>query len=104
MVAEDHRRQELHRLVAFANARFADLFGRAGSGTQILPLIIGDAGCALRIARRLQAEGFDIRAIRPPTVPSGTARLRITITLNVDEPTIARMFERLAAIMGEETI
>lgn len=104
MVAEDHRRQELHQLVAFANARFADLFGRPGSGTQILPLIIGDAGRTLRIARRLQAEGFDIRAIRPPTVPSGTARLRITITLNVDEPTIARMFERLAAVMGEERI
>ncbi len=104
MAAEDHRRHELHRLVAFANARFAEHFGRPGSGTQILPLIIGDAWRTLRIARRLQDEGFDIRAIRPPTVPSGTARLRITITLNVDESTIARMFERLAAIMAEETI
>jgi 8-amino-7-oxononanoate synthase len=37
-------------------------------------------------------------------VPVGTARLRITITLNVDEPTITRMFERLAAIMAKEMI
>ncbi|MCH4543374.1 8-amino-7-oxononanoate synthase [Ochrobactrum sp. POC9] len=103
-IAEQHRRHELHRLIAFANARFADLFGSPGSGTQILPLIVGDADRTLRIAHRLQAEGFDIRAIRQPTVPSGTARLRITITLNVDESTITRMFERLAAIMAEKMI
>ena len=104
MVTEEHRRQELHRLIARANARFAHLFGKPGSGTQILPLIIGNADRTLRIAHRMQAEGLDIRAIRPPTVPAGTARLRITITLNVDEPTITRMFERLAEIMAEEML
>lgn len=104
MATEDHRRHELHRLIAFANACFAERFGRPGSGTQILPLIIGDADRTLRNARRMQADGFDIRAIRPPTVPAGTARLRITITLNVDEPTIARMFEHLALVMAEEMI
>ncbi len=104
MAAEEHRRQELHRLIARANARFAHLFGKPGSGTQILPLIIGNADRTLRIAHRMQAEGLDIRAIRPPTVPAGTARLRITITLNVDEPTITRMFERLAEIMAEEML
>jgi 8-amino-7-oxononanoate synthase len=74
-----------------------------GSGSQILPVIIGDNGRAVRIAARMRAEGFDIRAIRPPTVPEGTARLRIAITLNVDESVISRMFVRLAAIMAEET-
>jgi len=104
MVADEQRRQELHRLIAFANVRFADLFGSPGSGTQILPLIFGDADRTLRIAYRMQAKGFDIRAIRPPTVPVGTARLRIAITLNVDEPTITRMFERLAEIIAEEML
>ncbi|WP_273786035.1 8-amino-7-oxononanoate synthase [Brucella intermedia] len=104
MVADEQRRQELHRLIAFANVRFADLFGSPGSGTQILPLIIGYADRTLRIAYRMQAKGFDIRAIRPPTVPVGTARLRIAITLNVDEPTITRMFERLAEIIAEEML
>ncbi|MGX5708798.1 8-amino-7-oxononanoate synthase [Brucella lupini] len=104
MIAEQHRRPELHRLIAFANAQFADRLGKAGSGTQILPLVIGDADRTLRIAHRMQTDGFDIRAIRPPTVPAGTARLRITITLNVDEPTITGMFEHLATIMAEEMI
>lgn len=104
MIAEQHRRPELHRLIAFANAQFADRLGKTGSGTQILPLVIGDADRTLRIAHRMQTDGFDIRAIRPPTVPAGTARLRITITLNVDEPTITRMFEHLATIMAEEMI
>jgi 8-amino-7-oxononanoate synthase len=45
----------------------------------------------------MQEEGFDIRAIRPPTVAIGTARLRISITLNVDEAQIAAMTERLAS-------
>lgn len=101
---EGHRRHELHRLIKFANEQFTNRLGRRGSGTQILPLIVGNADRALRIAHRMQAEGFDIRAIRPPTVPAGTARLRITITLNVDEPTIARMFEHLAAVTAEEMI
>ncbi len=104
MIAEQYRRRELHRLIAFANAQFADHFGKAGSGTQILPLVISDADRTLRIAHRMQAKGFDIRAIRPPTVAVGTARLRITITLNVDEPTITRMFEYLATIMAEKLI
>jgi 8-amino-7-oxononanoate synthase len=50
----------------------------------------------------MRKEGFDIRAIRPPTVPEGTARHRIAITLNVDRPTIANMLERLALAMAEE--
>ena len=74
----------------------------AGSGSQILPVLIGNNGRAVRIAVRMRAEGFDIRAIRPPTVPVGTARLRIAITLNVDRSTISRMFTRLATILTEE--
>ncbi|MDA4630857.1 hypothetical protein NZA98_06975, partial [Escherichia coli] len=57
---------------------------------------------ALRIAERMRAEGFDIRAIRPPTVPEGTARLRIAITLNVDETAISRMLDCLKITLAEE--
>jgi len=64
--------------------------------------MIGDNGRAMRIAARMRAAGFDIRAIRPPTVPEGTARLRIAITLNVDRTAIVRMFDALATVLCEE--
>ena len=54
----------------------------------------------MRIAGALQEAGFDIRGIRPPTVPHGTARLRIAITLNVTEADIDRMADTLAASMA----
>jgi len=76
---EPERRARLQTLAAHAHQAF-------GVGeTQILPLMVGDDGAALALAQRLQAQGFDIRAIRTPTVPDGTARLRLSVTLNVDE-------------------
>lgn len=102
IVDEPERRARFGRLVAFANAQMAARVGVSGSGSQILPVIVGDNGRAARIAGRMQAAGFDLRAIRPPTVPEGTARLRIAITLNVDEPTIRAMFDRLADTLAED--
>jgi 8-amino-7-oxononanoate synthase len=99
---EPQRRKKLLQLIAFANAQFTCRLGIEGSGSQILPVIIGDNGRTVRTAERMQTKGFDIRAIRPPTVPEGTARLRIAITLNVDPPTITRMFDRLAHVMAAE--
>jgi 8-amino-7-oxononanoate synthase len=96
------RRSRLYELIDYANVEFSSRFGTPGSGTQILPVIIGDNGRAVRIADRMQTKGFDIRAIRAPTVPAGTARLRITITLNVDRPAVARMMDALAEAMEEE--
>ncbi|WFU05458.1 8-amino-7-oxononanoate synthase (plasmid) [Rhizobium sp. CB3171] len=99
---EPERRASLEALQTFANAELAAALGADGSGSQILPVPIGDNALSMRIAARMRDEGFDIRAIRPPTVPEGTARLRIAITLNVDRATISHMFARLAAVIGEE--
>ena len=99
---EPERRAELEKLRAFANAQLKSTLGMDGSDSQILPVMIGDNGRALRIGERMRADGFDIRAIRPPTVPEGTARLRIAITLNVDEGQISAMFEQLATVISEE--
>ncbi len=99
---EPQRRAAFDDLRTFANRALAETLGIQSSGSQILPVPVGDNGRAVRIAARMRAEGFDIRAIRPPTVPEGTARLRIAITLNVDRPVIARMLERLKVAMAEE--
>jgi len=102
LAAEPARQTRLGDLISFANAALHDQLGITGSGSQILPIMTGDIDRTSRIAAGLQQHGFDIRAIRPPTVPAGTARLRISITLNVDAGEIARMFDCLARIMQED--
>ncbi|MEK1852019.1 MAG: 8-amino-7-oxononanoate synthase [Phyllobacterium sp.] len=102
LVDEPERRTEFEYLRTFANAQLTAVLGLEGSGSQILPVMIGDNSRAMRIAARMRAEGFDIRAIRPPTVPEGTARLRIAVTLNVDRAAIGGMFDALATVFIEE--
>jgi 8-amino-7-oxononanoate synthase len=60
------------------------------SNSQIIPVILGDNQRAILAAEELQREGFDVRALRPPTVPPGTARLRITVNAGLDESTLIR--------------
>ncbi|ATU95293.1 8-amino-7-oxononanoate synthase [Phyllobacterium zundukense] len=103
MIADEpERRTRLERLKDFAGEQLHSRLGVSPSGSQILPVMIGHNGRSLRIAGRMQAEGYDIRAIRPPTVPEGTARLRISITLNVNEEQIAGMVGQLAAVIEED--
>ncbi|MGJ4855879.1 8-amino-7-oxononanoate synthase [Labrys sp. La1] len=99
---EPERRSRELSLIDFANRLVAGRLGIETSGSQILPVVIGDNERCLAIAERMQAAGFDVRAIRPPTVPAGTARLRISITPNVDEEAIMQMSERLAVVMAED--
>lgn len=77
------------RIALFARA-IAPL-GLPASGSQIVPLIVGDDARTMRLAAALQAEGFDIRGIRPPTVPEGTARLRVSLTLNATEADVVAL-------------
>jgi 8-amino-7-oxononanoate synthase len=90
------RRERLARLVQFSGNELRRQCGIEPSGSQIVPVIIGSDRAAVTLAASLQRKGYDIRAIRPPTVPEGTARLRIALTLNVDEPTVAGLFEALS--------
>ncbi|QTN99611.1 8-amino-7-oxononanoate synthase [Brucella sp. 458] len=93
---QPERRARLFSRISHANERIATALGQPVSGTQIIPIIVGDNERAVRLAAQMQAQGFDIRAIRPPTVPHGTARLRISITLNVGLADIDRMVETLS--------
>jgi 8-amino-7-oxononanoate synthase len=96
---EPHRREALSKLVAFAGHQ-AQGRGLPASGSQIQPVIIGDDEGVMQIASSLQQRGFDVRGVRPPTVPKGTARLRISITLNATAADIAGLFDALANVMS----
>ena len=98
---EPQRRLDLHQLIQCANRQMVETLNLSGSGSQIIPIIIGDEEKTLRVAARLQRQGFDIRAIRPPTVPKGTSRLRVSITLNVTETQITSMFGELQNMKAE---
>lgn len=92
---EPMRRVQLHGRVAFAGRQLSERCGVTPSGSQIQPFVIGDVRRTMAIAAALQARGFDMRGIRPPTVPEGTSRLRISLTLNVDEADISAMVDAL---------
>ena len=89
-------RQRLARLTEHAGHELEQRCGMAPSGSQILPVIVGADQRALVLAAAMREAGFDVRAIRPPTVPEGTARLRLAITLNVDEATVSNVMTVLA--------
>jgi 8-amino-7-oxononanoate synthase len=99
---EPERRLKLQQMISFANEQILRHLGIEGSGSQIIPVIIGDSGRTVSVAQQMQADGFDLRAIRPPTVPADSARLRIAITLNVDFSAVARMFDQLARVIGQD--
>ena len=82
LMGDEDRRARLGALVEGAGRRFERL-GVAATGSQIVPVVLGDEGRTMATATALQAQGFDVRGIRPPTVPVGTGRLRISLTLNV---------------------
>lgn len=78
---EHWRREHLTRLIAQFRAG-AEQIGLTlmDSFTPIQPILIGDAGQAVRLSRMLREHGLLVTAIRPPTVPAGSARLRVTLS------------------------
>ncbi len=97
---EPERRQRLAHLISVAGRAAVASGAAAPTASQILPVVVGDDGAAVALAASLQRRGFDVRAIRPPTVPDGTARLRISLTLNVEEQAVEALFAALAAERG----
>lgn len=100
IVAEPERRTALHALARRAGAALARL-GVPDSGSQILPVILGSDARAMASAAALQHAGFDVRGIRPPTVPEGTARLRLSITLNATAADIDGLTEALTGALQD---
>ncbi|EPG4895392.1 8-amino-7-oxononanoate synthase [Citrobacter koseri] len=90
------RREKLATLIQrFRSGVKASDFTLANSHSAIQPLIVGDNARALRLADTLREQGCWVSAIRPPTVPAGTARLRLTLTQAHEAQDIDRLLEVL---------
>ena len=97
MGAEPERRQRLKMLSARLRTLLAESGLEVPPGiSQIIPIILGDNDRAVAAAAALAEQGFDVRAIRPPSVPEGTARLRLSVNVKLDDAVIERLVAALA--------
>ncbi|AUH64497.1 8-amino-7-oxononanoate synthase [Paracoccus zhejiangensis] len=93
---EPERRATLQAHVDLFNAELARRLPEVKtSGSQIVPLIVGGDAETMELAAQIQGRGFDVRGIRPPTVPVGTSRLRVSLTLNATQDDVLRLAETL---------
>jgi len=98
---ESWRRDRLVRLIAhFRSAAAANGLMLLPSRTPIQPLVIGTNEAALAVAAKLEDAGFYVPAIRPPTVPEGKARLRITLTALHAESDVERLVDAIAGALA----
>lgn len=83
---EEHRRYHLCRLInRFRSEAAAIGYNLMSSATPIQPIMIGDPHEAMRLSRELEQRGILVTAIRPPTVPQGESRLRVTLSASHTE-------------------
>ncbi len=93
----DHLRERLRELVQRFRSGASELgLPLMASETPIQPLLVGDAAAALRLSERLRTHGLLVTAIRPPTVPKGTARLRITFSAAHEPEHVDRLLDAIA--------
>ena len=105
MVDEDWRFAHLQRLIQGFRAE-AKAIGLQllDSTTPIQPILIGDNQKALECSKRLRDLGFLVTAIRPPTVPEGSARLRITLSAAHSEDQLAQLLKALSELKKMELL
>jgi 8-amino-7-oxononanoate synthase len=96
--ADDAGRRALWSNAAVFRAALTSCGVEAPGHDYIVPVIVGDDARAVRVAGRLQTAGYDIRAIRPPTVLEGTARLRVSVHADHDPA----MLRAAAAAIAEK--
>jgi 8-amino-7-oxononanoate synthase len=101
LAAEPERRSEVHR----KSRLLREALRRAGvdvpeAPSPIVPVVAGENEAALALQKGLAEAGFDARAVRPPTVPAGTARLRVTVR----QPVADADLERFAAEVGRRLV
>uniref|UniRef100_UPI00286F2EF1 aminotransferase class I/II-fold pyridoxal phosphate-dependent enzyme n=1 Tax=Aeromonas aquatica TaxID=558964 RepID=UPI00286F2EF1 len=97
----DEARDQLRQLISRFRQGASQLGWRLGaSETPIQPLLVGESAPALALSERLRERGLWVGAIRPPTVPVGTARLRITLSAAHSEQDVDRLLDGLGPCQG----
>jgi 8-amino-7-oxononanoate synthase len=100
--SEPERRLRLHALSRHARSRLRAAGVDVAEGrSQIVPVVIGGNDAAVAVAAALQQAGFDVRAIRPPSVSPGTARLRVSINVGVSDKVLDQFVDRLSLALRE---
>lgn len=96
IAAEPERRERVLFLARYLRERLTEAGIAVPAGdSPIIPVILGENERAVAVAAALQQAGFDVRAIRPPTVPLGTARLRVSINVGLSEEILDRFVGHL---------
>jgi 8-amino-7-oxononanoate synthase len=95
---EPERRREVHRKSSLLRAALQDAGVQAGGESMIVPIIVGANETATALQSGLAAAGFDVRAIRPPSVAPGTARLRVTVRYPVAAADLVRFASEVARL------
>ena len=80
-------------------ARLRESLGVPPQDSAIIPVFIGEDAKAMAIASSLQSRGFDVRAVRPPSIPKGTARLRITTGAHLEETQLESLITALKEVL-----
>jgi 8-amino-7-oxononanoate synthase len=96
VAAEPQRRQWLFHLILLLRDLLRDIGFPAAEGlSPILPVMVGDPRAAVGLSRRLLERGMFVPAVRPPSVPDGTARLRISLTSGHKEEDVIQLAQAL---------
>src|SRR5258708_4368789 len=99
----EDRASLLHRAAWLRAALQSEGFEAAGTASQIVPVVLGHNDATLDAAEHLQREGFAVRGIRPPTVPEGGSRLRLSLTTRISEEELSRVWQSLVAWRSRQT-
>ena len=89
----DHRMASLRKNVSYIKSLIAELHLVSPSDSAIVPIVLGEMDKCLQVSEHLKNHGMDVRAIRPPTVPEGSSRLRITIHSCHSQSELDRLME-----------
>jgi 8-amino-7-oxononanoate synthase len=102
LAGEPERRARLHALAARMKEGLSALgFDMSRVVAPIFPVVLGEEALALEASRRMRERGFFVRAIRPPTVPPGTSRLRVSLTAGHTEQQVDAFLASLREVVGE---